>query len=400
MSSSSSSSNTAALAGVWQRVWEEDPIGDCAGADRDTLVLWTQTPQSGFYVDVRLPRGSPARQKTPIIQPRPSALAANGMSDACKQILQANDQLFQSLLRQKSFAGVLDCRLGDTTESGAALQQDAFLKDLADKASADHQDSFAGGAQPLALCTCFWRRDLDYQPTPSGLDIGVCASQIPFSDGSVLLRETGADASYAEEWLRLAGTDKIGGPFLALELLSETTNGKSDSDDNKINNNKEDMRRRAGVWVRTNNRFAYAVGYPLTALDAQALHAPQLSAKIKDCQSQSLQDVFKTLGIGGGGGSDDKDAMLDVLGCYVAATGEIMADDNRWSIQYSTHPELVGCELVGNKAISSSGWCSTLSDCGSNVVEQTIPTEDGGTAKRKWKVVEQTGCTLPFLGNT
>ena len=32
------------VAGVWKRLWEEDPLGDSAGADRDTLVLWTQTP--------------------------------------------------------------------------------------------------------------------------------------------------------------------------------------------------------------------------------------------------------------------------------------------------------------------------------------------------------------------
>ena len=52
--------SAAVVAGVWQRQWEQDPLGDEDGADRDTLVLWTQT-KSGIYVDIRIPASSPGR---------------------------------------------------------------------------------------------------------------------------------------------------------------------------------------------------------------------------------------------------------------------------------------------------------------------------------------------------
>ena len=58
---SSSSSLCEILAGVWERTFEEDPIGDTLNADTTTLVLWTQSPQSGIYIDLRLPLHSPGR---------------------------------------------------------------------------------------------------------------------------------------------------------------------------------------------------------------------------------------------------------------------------------------------------------------------------------------------------
>jgi len=391
--SSSSTNNTPALAGVWQRVFEEDPLGDAAGADRDTLVLWTQAPESGIYVDLRLPKNSPGR--IACCPPRPAALAATGMSGTAKQLLlsQRDDSggaphYYDALLQQKSFAGVLDSQLGDTTESGAALKNDVILKELADHAAAsDRKHETAAAALPLN--TCFWRRDMDYQP-PAGLDIGVCASQIPFADGSVLLRETGDDASYAEGWLRLAGTDQ--GPFMALELQSEQRR-------NNNNNNEIMACARKGFWVRTHNRFAYAVGYPVTTADAQRLQAPEASAKIKECKNQSLADALESLMRAE---KDPQNVALDVLGSYVAATGEIVTSgdgdstrDAKWMIHYSTHPELVGCELVG----LGESCCSTLVQPGDNfgLVEQKITLEDGSIVKRVWKVIELTaGCDMPL----
>lgn len=372
---SSSRSHTHALAGVWQRVSEEDPPGDAARADRETLVLWTQTPESGIYVDIRLPKTSPGRLAC--CKSRPAALAANGMSALAKDLLKQDDAPhYHALLRQKSFAGVLDAKLGDTTDSGAALAGDALLKQLVDQMADDTTSRY--GALPL--CTCFWRRVMDYQP-PAGLDIGVCASQIPFADGSVLLRETGDDASYAEDWLRLAGTDQ--GPFLALELQCEQ-------------NQKGVTISRPGYWVRAGNRFAYAVGYPMTVADAQNLRIPDASAQVKNFKNQSLQDALPRQ-VGDG----DKDAILDVIGSYIAVAGEIVCkrDDTseskaRWRIQYSTHPELMGCDLVGPDECS----CSTLGKHGDghDVVEQSIPVDDGSSIKRIWKVIEISGCDIPF----
>lgn len=277
---------------------------------------------------------------------------------------------------------MLDSQLGDTTESGEALKQDVILKELADHAAADDtQQQQHNKALLLNTCSCFWRRDIDYQP-PAGLDIGVCASQIPFADGSVLMRETGDDASYAEGWLRLAGTNQ--GPFMALALQSESNNENA---------------ARKGFWVRTHNRFAYAVGHPETVADAQLLQAPEASAKIKECKNQSLAEALNSLL---NGEKDQQNAILDVLGSYVAVTGEILRSDDgsekgatKWRIQYSTHPELVGCELVGSGEFS----CSTLVQHGDDfgLVEERIAMEDGSVVKRVWKVIELTaGCEMPL----
>jgi hypothetical protein len=104
------------VAGVWQREWEEDPLGDSQGADRDTLVLWTQSRDSGIYVDIRLPLGSPGRSLEAArgagIQPRSSALAASSQEQ--KEQLEAKG-LLDIILQQKSFAGVLQYSAGDTT---------------------------------------------------------------------------------------------------------------------------------------------------------------------------------------------------------------------------------------------------------------------------------------------
>jgi hypothetical protein len=192
--------STQPVVGVWKRIWEEDPLGDSEGADRDTLVLWTQAPKSGLYVDIRLPLGSPGRSlkdaEAAGHKPSPSALEANGFSTMDHSSELNEEQANSYLFRQKSFAGVLQYTIGDTT-SGEALAKDKVMAKLA----ADAKDNGA-----LGLCTLFWRRDIDYQPPSGGLDVGVCASEPPNADGSIDLRETGDDASYAEGWHRLPGT--------------------------------------------------------------------------------------------------------------------------------------------------------------------------------------------------
>ena len=137
------------------------------------------------------------------------------------------------LYRQTSFAGQLQYTEGDTT-SEEALAKDAPLAQLAQVASSKNGNNGA-----IGLCTCFWRRAIDYQSPSGGLDIGVCAP--PNTDGSIDLRETGDDASYAEGWHRLPHSNE--GPSFALTPISG--NGE-----------------RTGFWVRTGNYFAYAIGPP------------------------------------------------------------------------------------------------------------------------------------------
>lgn len=106
--SSSGNSNTPALAGVWQRVFEENPLDDTAGANRDTLVLWTQAPESGIYVDLRLPKNSPGRAIVgACCPPCPSAVAATGMTEAAKKqiLLNRDTRYYDALLQQKIFCG-------------------------------------------------------------------------------------------------------------------------------------------------------------------------------------------------------------------------------------------------------------------------------------------------------
>ena len=352
------------VAGVWLRKFEEDPLGDEAGADRSTLVLWTQSASSGIYVDIRLPLGSPGRsieeaQKAGIV-PRPSAIAANGFSDDAKKILLGRDGVVDIILRQKSFAGIIDYKVGDTTSSGDAVKKDEILAKLAAERKKD--------AKGLTLCTCFWRRDIDYQPPSGGLDIGVCASEVlAEEDGSVLLRETGDDASYAEGWFRLPYTDK--GPFMTLELLEE--DGKAG---------------RAGYWVRAGNRFAYAIGRPKDSEAESAFKACKGSHSISTFVGKILSEAIIAI-------SKESSHVLDIAGSYLCACGEITSEA-AWIINHSTNPELVGCSIVGD--LEKENCCSQIADLsgGNDIIEQVLI---GGSIKRRWKVVELDGCTLPLM---
>lgn len=275
--------------------------------------------------------------------------------------MSSSDNYLDLLLRTKSFAGVLQYSPGDTTDSHEALQKDVTLRALADQT-------------PLIdLCTCFWRRDIDYQPPSGGLDIGVCVSESQRrTDGSLLLRETGEDGSYAEGWVRSSDTEH--GPYMALELLCD--------------NNQPGARR--GYWLRAGSKFAYAVGRPTSRDAAAALGCHDNSSEIACSVGKNLQEVVYDL-------TKSKAEILDLLGSYVGVAGYIDST-GAWVIQHSTHPELVGCRLVGS--LQDEYCCSTLSKAdmtpnGQQVVVQTVRLEDGNEVTRSWKVMELAGCGLP-----
>ena len=341
------------LAGVWERQWEEDPLGcEDDKIDRSTFVVWTQTP-SGVYVDLRLPAGAPGRrQPSKDRETQPQALAARNVD--CSKYTE-EEQIV--ILQQKSFAGRLCCSPGDTT-SGDALKKDTVLADLAN-----------ANAGPIPLCTCFWKREIDYQPPTGGLDIGVCATSQTNADGSVDMRETGDDASYAEGWRRVPGT--VSGPFVALELVSE------------------DGKPRKGFWVRTGSRFAMAVGRPEDEESTKSFACHAQSHKVKDCQGKSLSEAVKLLGNNG------VDEELAIAMSYVGLVGQVKHDGS-WRIDASTLPNLVGCDLIASDT-KNDGCCSTLSLVPSGgranvgegtLLDQTISVNGQANVVRRWKVVE------------
>jgi hypothetical protein len=411
--SSSSSSSSAALlvAGTWKRLFEEEPIGNTSGRDTTTLVLWTQARESGIYVDIRLPLQSPGRSSLDAtvsqsgIQPRPSALAATGFSQQAKTKLKEKGCL-DILLQQKSFAGVITVQPGDTTETGGlALQRDAVLADLAAK-----QPSCNSNMTTIPLCTCFWRRDLDYQPPTLDLDIGVCISvddpqaaattrdnngndNVNDDNGSIVMRETGANGTYAEAWQRLPHT--ANGPFMALELQAE---------------NDDLIDARQGYWVRAGRCFAYAVGRPTTSADSIVQNdesvGKSLAQAVEHLYAANADTTTTTTT------NIKEDKVLDLVDSYVGLTGEIDDSNGQWRIQHSTNPELVGCLLLvggssGSKDDDAALCCSELrltpttggegeSSSNDQVVEQIIFDDDGGpSVKRRWKVMELSGCSLP-----
>jgi hypothetical protein len=391
------------VAGAWSRQWEEDPIGDSDGADRTTLVLWVQTP-SGVYIDLRLPPDSPGRSldaaQAAGIVPRPGAIGATPTTTSNDPVAIKNRatliQHIEILCRQKSFAGVLDYQVGDTTD-GTALKQDSILAQLATERLA----SSDGG---LGLCTCFWRRDLDYQPPSGGLDVGVCASEAPEASSTVLLRETGSDASYAEGWLRSPHTHQ--GPFMALELLEEWV-------ESRISGLSGDTVSaavpRSGYWVRAGDTFAYAIGRPTTVHAALALNCPEGCASIPtQCVGKSLFEAANHL-------VQDESQQLDLVRCYVAVAGQVVAqgEGELWEIQFSTNPELVGCALCSSTLGENALVCSSLRRVPSSCeeletsllvdqcwsIEGTTALHSGlveGAARRRWRLLELDGCRLPL----
>jgi hypothetical protein len=93
----------------------------------------------------------------------------------------------------------------------------------------------------------------------------------------------------------------------------------------------------------------------------------------------------------------------------VGLAGEIDDMNGKWMIQHSTNPELVGCLLVGdsNAGINDELLCcsqlhliqtsegeSSSSSLGE--VEQVISRDGATLVKRRWKVMELSGCSLPI----
>jgi len=309
----------ATLAGLWKRKGEEDPIGTVV--DKDTLVHWIQAP-SGMYVDVRIPKDSPGYDiSAASCAKRPAALA--GKMEAA--VWQEHSKI---LVKQSSFAGILQVSLGDSTD-GSALRQDKKLQAL-------HQ------SKPLLpLCVCHWHRQVDYRPPTGNPDVGVCVSAAAPDNGWLWLRETGQDASYAEDWWR--PTDSANGPFVALELMEND--------------------HRKGYWVRAGKYFAYAVG---------RLHELGVAKSL----TEALDGIIS------------EEERCEIVSSYVGVAGEVNEKGN-WVIHHSLNPELVGCSLFGDTELS----CSQITKDG-DVIKQILCDK----RSRNWKVVELTPGALPVAG--
>ena len=168
------------------------------------------------------------------------------------------------------------------------------------------------------------------------------------------------------------------GPFLALELVSE--NGHH---------------ARQGFWVRTGNRFAYAIGRPDDPATAAALGCPVESVTVKEHVGKTLEEAMKDSPV-------PQAQKLAILGSYIGLAGEIFVTDDQeaWRILNSTHPGLVDCHLVGEDMDEDDSCCSVLRGESSHpkvgdTVEQIV--KGDGSFVRKWKVVELSDCSLPFV---
>jgi hypothetical protein len=327
---------TQSVAGVWNREWLESPLGTSAAArDVSTFVWWMQS-SAGVYIDLRLAVGIPGRQPAdsrPIegLVLNPLALQAVRASDTLYDLVVKNPSILDGLMdgSTASFAGVLNVADGDTTTSGRALQRDSDL---------------ANGEGEL--CTCLWHRHVDFQPPSGELDLGVCRIE-PASpdDGSVFMRETGEDASYAEGWRKYGGAID---PKMTLTLHSE--NGHTDL--------------RTGYWLRLGERFAYVVGRPQSPGAAATLGCHEGSIHVASTVgSKNLAQCLEGL-------SSLRD-KLDVAMSYVAVMGHI-DDAGQCLVHYSTNPELVGVVLPEG----------IVSDDG------TMVTQSIGNVTRVWMVVE------------
>ena len=401
---------TATLAGVWHRLLEETPpLARGGKQDRSTVVLWTQS-KSGYYVDLRLPLLHPGRSDnvfvpvskaartsqqgkritdSSLITPRPSALAANGYSPQAKQILLSKTDsmdVVDVLLATQSFAGMLTVEPGDTTPQKLAQLHDPILEQLSTQStrSCTHQSSL-----PPPLFTCHWQRHVDYQPPAKRQDIGVCSPQLPpAADGSFLLRETGDDASYAEDWLRLASASASSKPTMMAAVL-QSENGLEEG-------------ARQGYWIWTDNRFAYAIGYPKSAQHARQVGIPVAACEVSKAEPGTmLKDLLPQLVNEALTDCESKQNALDILGSYVCVAGKVIPENDKsarqWIIDYSTHAELLGCTFL------NEGDCCDTKDCCSyikgwqtderNLLIQYVAIDNGAPLHRVWKIVE--GENLP-----
>ena len=315
---------------------------------------------------------------------RPSALSAKGYSQQAKVALlqETRRPLYTALLQQQSFAGILTVTEGDTTPHQVAVKNDPVLKQLSSSAA------FCSSSSLPSLFTCHWERRIDCQPPATRLDVGVCAPQLPpLANGSILLRETGDDASYAEDWLLLgtgsSSSSSSSSICTSMAATLVTENGV----------------KRPGYWVWTSNRFAYAIGYPATGDDCRALGVPVGAAHVRHAAAgETLKEVLPKILQG------DHSAILDVLGSYIAVAGTVTTrqDGTRdWIIQYSTHAELVGCSLLtegqDGEGTDSSRSCSWIDrwDATKTKLHQHVRSENGPSLVRIWKVESHANLPQP-----
>lgn len=323
------------LVGVWQRAFEEFPLNS-GNFDRTTLVLWIQAP-CGLFIDLRIPRAGQEEpfQTSTDSRPNPAALSANGTSrpyDAAVTHL---------LLQQQSFAGHLHCSTIAAVDTAAetALDRDGILRSL-----------------PAPYIRCYWERRVDRQPPAERLDVGICAIQRSLVDGTQTMRETGDDGSYAEEWIRLAGTNHSECGYMAMELVHPSC--------------------RRGYWIRTGCWFALALGYPTEGADddpsTQIFGNPIHKGK-------SLAEVVKDWA------ADDQCRML---GSYLALAGRVESTSGAWRVEYCTNPELVGCCVVGGK--EDSLCCSSVVKTDDGMLQQTLVAADASRCSETftWKIRE------------
>ena len=439
---------TADVAGVWSRVWEEDPIGcDSTQADTTTLVLWTQAPgTTGIYIDIRLPLSAPGRSietarsfgYDPTEKPNPEALHATGMTlppppplvestssrngnnnsdddddddDDDKEASSSNgnrkkiSELVSSMTNVKSFAGKLEYTIGDATKSGEALLIDQELARLV--ATADKMRTEGGAKQQQQqqqqlppVSTCYWERVVDYQPPTGGFDIGVCAPSIPIHNNDdedinsnknveELLRETGDDGSYAELWRRLPGSSPSSSslPDGSKSSSKPSVSFAMELLSEEMNGNGKVQRH--GYWVRTNQYFAYVVGRPNTSEDAVKLGCvPQssmlMNRSTRPSQSSDDQD-------------DDNDAVVVVGKSLKDAIETIVPiPPSRDDTPTTNHPEdiVLAAKLLQLRVLGSYVCLfGTIDD----------DNEDDGS--NKWTILHSTdpgllGCTLVGGGST
>jgi hypothetical protein len=369
------------LAGVWTRLWEEDPLGSGV-FDRETFVQWTQSP-CGIYVDLRLPLDAPGRSLESATaagySPNPLGLSTSAAAtlttiDAGDYVSSRKKQHRHVMLSQKSFAGRLTMAWGATTIGIDDIDDTDGRKAFEALQKIDPQISILSQSHDVALplCTCYWKRNIDYRPPTGGLDVGICVSANKMEDdGSVEIRETGDDGSYAEGWYRLPGTAR--GPFMALEL--STDQGVP----------------RKGYWVRAGNRFAYAIGRPDTEEGCSKLKCEPGSSLISSQIGTSLEDAI----------CDGNDSNVDPLRqfmSYVAVVG-IIQDDGSWLIESSSRPDLVGCTLLD---VNPGPLTCSILRHQEEVQNETYITQvsqnTGENSKwhRIWKVWEIEGFELPM----
>jgi hypothetical protein len=150
----------------------------------------------------------------------------------------------------------------------------------------------------------------------------------------------------------------------------------------------ENQQTRPGYWVRVGMQFAYAIG------------RWQDSDKVNDCVGQNLLDAVRQCSNDKNiaDTTDDAGMPLGQIFSYLCAAGHVVkAEIHRptnenvpsassiWKIQYSTCPQLVGCNLLETSGLSIKDGILVQTLSGDNMPENIV---------RTWKIVELQNCSL------